>query len=127
MTILVDRARDQLHLARTICNTYSGQTVGMPAEVSEAEKMLRDMTFYALVANWEKAVVYATMAQSFQGTEHWYYCANEYSFTVSECGMSMQTARCSQCEATVNEMNYQAVARVTRAMDLEAEFERRGW
>jgi len=127
MTTLVDRARDQLHLARTICNTYPGQTAGMPAEVSEAEKMLRDMTFYAPVANWEKAAVYAAMAQSFQGTGHWYYCANGHPFTVGECGMPMQTARCPQCGATVGGMNHQAVAGVTRAMDLEAEFERRGW
>ncbi len=127
MTTLVDRARDQLHLARTICNTYPGQTVDMPAEVSEAEKMLRDMTFYAPVANWEKAAVYAAMAQSFQDTEHWYYCANEHSFTVSECDMPMQTTRCSQCEATVGEMNHQAVTRVIRTMNLKAEFERRGW
>lgn len=98
----------------------------MPAEVFEAEKMLRDSTFYAPVTNLEKAIVYAIMAQSFQGTGHWYYCANEHSFIVDECGMSMQTTRCSQCGAIVNGTYHQLAARVTRAVDLEAEFERRG-
>ncbi|KAF6236088.1 hypothetical protein HO173_005716 [Letharia columbiana] len=124
MTTLVNRAHDQLHLARIICDTYPGQTAGMPAEVSGAEKMLRDATFYAPVTNVEKAAVYAAMAQSFQGTGHWYYCANGHPFTVGECGMPMQTARCPQCGATVGGTDHRAAAGVTRAMDLEAEFGR---
>ncbi|KAL9594881.1 MAG: hypothetical protein Q9179_005205 [Wetmoreana sp. 5 TL-2023] len=111
MTTLVDRAHDQLYLARNICNTYPGQTAGMPAEVSEAEKMLRDSTFYAPVTNLEKAAVYAAMAQSFQ---------------VGECGMPMETARCPQCGATVGGAHHQPADGVRRAEDLEAEFGRRG-
>lgn len=126
MTTLVDRARDQLHLARTLCHNYPGQTPGMSEEVSEAEKMLRDATFYAPVTNSEKEAVYAAMAQSFQGTGHWYYCANGHPFTIGECGMPMQTATCPQCGATVGGTNHQAVAGVTRATDLEAEFGRQG-
>ena len=126
MATLVVRAHDQLHLARTICNTYPGQTAGMPAEVSEAEKMLRETTFYAPVTNAEKAAVYAAMAQSFLGTGHWYYCANGHPFTVGECGMPMQTARCPQCGAAVGGTNHQAVAGVTRATDWEADFGRPG-
>ena len=124
MTTLVNRAHDQLHFARIICDTYPGQTAGMPAEVSGAEKMLRDATFYEPVTNVEKAAVYAAMAQSFQGTGHWYYCANGHPFTVGECGMPMQTARCPQCGATVGGTDHRAAAGVTRAMDLEAEFGR---
>lgn len=62
---LVDRARDQRYLARTIYKTNPGQTAGMSEEVSVAEKMLRDSIFYALVTKVEEAAVYATMAQSF--------------------------------------------------------------
>ena len=124
MTTLVGRAHDQLHLARTICHTCPGQTAGMPEEVSDVEVMLRDATFYAPVTNSEKAAVYAAMAQSFQGTGHWYYCANGHPFTVGECGMPMQTARCPQCGATVGGTDHQAVAGVTRAIDMEAEFGR---
>ena len=126
MTNLVDRAHDQLHLARTVCRSYPGQTAGMPSEVSEAEKVLRDATFYAPVTNLEKAAVYAAMAQSFQGTGHWYYCANGHPFTVGDCGMPMETARCPQCGAAVGGTDHQAVAGVTRATDMEAEFGRGG-
>lgn len=122
---LIDHAHAQIQLARRICNAYPGQTAGMPAEVSEAEKMLRDATFYAPVTNSEKAAVYAAMAQSFQGTGHWYYCVNGHPFTVGECGMPMQTAVCPQCGAEVGGTNHQAVAGVRRAMDLDEEFGRR--
>ena len=126
MTALVDRAHDQLQLARNICNTHSGQTAGMLGEVSEAGKMLRDATFYAPVTNVEKAAVYAAMAQSFLGTGHWYYCANGHPFTVGECGMPMGTARCPQCGAIVGGTNHEPTAGSTRAVDMEAEFAGRG-
>ena len=126
MTALVDRARHQLQIARHVCNSYTGQTAGMLAEVSEAEKMLRDATFYEPVTNAEKAAVYAAMAQSFLGTGHWYYCVNGHPFTVGECGMPMETARCPQCGATVGGNDHQPAAGVTRAEDMESEFVR-GW
>lgn len=123
---LIDCAHDQLHLACTIYNIYLSQTVDMSAKVSEAEKMLHNSTFYASVMNLKKAAVYAVMMQSFQDTEHWYYCVNEHSFTVSECGMSMQIARCSQCEATVSETHHQPAAEMTQTVNLKAKFERQG-
>ena len=119
---LVDRAHGRLQLARTLCNAHPGQTAGMLAEVSDAEKMLRDATFYAPVTNAEKAAVYAAMAQSFLGTGHWYHCANGHPFTVGECGMPMETARCPQCGATVGGTDHQPAAGVTRAVDWEAGF-----
>ena len=124
MTIFVDRARDQLTLASTVCRGHPGQTTGLLKEVCEAEKMLREATFYAPVTNAEKAAVYAAMAQSFQGTGHWYYCTNGHPFTVGECGMPMETARCPQCGATVGGTHHQPVTGVTRATDLEARFGR---
>lgn len=123
MTTLVDSARERIHLARDICNTYPGQTAGMLAEVSEAEKMLRDATFYAPVTSAEKAAVYAAMAQSFRGTGHWYYCANRHPFTVGECGMPMETSRCPQCGATVGGAHHESAEGVTRAADMDADFQ----
>ena len=125
MTALVNRAREHLHLARTICDLYPAQTAGMLSEVSEAEKMLRNATFYEPVTNTEKEAVYAAMAQSFQGTGHWYYCANGHPFTVGECGMPMETARCPECGATVGGTNHRPAAGVTRAEDLEEGLGRR--
>ena len=126
MTALVNRARHQLQLARHVCTSHTGQTAGMLTEVSEAEKMLRDATFYEPVTNAEMDAVYAAMAQSFQGTGHWYYCVNGHPFTVGECGMPMETARCPQCGATVGGTHHQPAAGVTRAEDMEMEFGR-GW
>lgn len=92
MITLVDRAHDHLHHARAFCKIQPGQTAGMLSDVTNA------------------------MAQSFQGTGHWCYCANGRPFTVGECGMPMKTARCPQCGAIVG---------VTPAADLEADFGRR--
>ena len=86
-------------------------------EVSQAEKMLRDSTFSEPVTNSEKAAVYAAMAQGFQGTGHWYYCVNRHPFTVGECGMPVELARCPQCGAAVGGMSHQPVEGVTRATD----------
>ena len=123
---LVDRAHNQLHRARAICMTHPGQTAGLLAEVSEAQNMLRHATFYSPVTSSERAAVYAAMAQSFQGTGHWYYCANGHPFTVGECGMPMETSRCPQCGATVGGNDHRPAVGVRRAEDMEAEFEIRG-
>ena len=40
--------------------------------------------------------------------------------------MPMETARCPQCGATVGGTHHEPAAGVTRAVDMEAEFERRG-
>ena len=119
MTTIVEHARRRLDLAQTICKMFPGQTAGMLDEVAQAQKMLRDSTFYEPVTNSEKAAVYAAMAQSFQGTGHWYYCVNRHPFTVGECGMPMELARCPQCGAVVGGTNHRPVEGVTRATDLE--------
>ena len=124
MANLVDRANDHIHLARDICNAHSGQTAGLLAEVSEAENMLREATFYAPVTNAERAAVYAAMAQDFRGTGHWYYCVNGHPFTVGECGMPMETSRCPQCGATVGGNHHQPAEGVTQAVDMDVGFGR---
>jgi len=103
-----------------------GQTAGMFAEAKNVEKMLRDSTFYEPVPNEEKAAVYAAMAQDFQGTGHWYYCANGHPFTVGGCGMPMETSNCPQCGSSVGGQNRQPVEGVARAADFEAQFGRVG-
>ena len=51
MTALVDRGRNQLQLARHICNSHTGQTAGVLAEVTEAE-MFRDSLLVGLFGVW---------------------------------------------------------------------------
>ena len=120
MPAIIEHARNQLRLAYTLCSAYEGQTTGMRAEVSQAEKMLRDATFYEPVTNSEKAAVYAAMAQDFRGTGHWSYCVNRHPFTVGECGMPMEMASCPQCGAAVGGAHHRPAEGVTRATDLEA-------
>lgn len=124
MAALVAHASAQIQLAQSICNSHPGQTDGMLAEVSEAEKAIRQGTFYAPVTNAEKAAVYAAMAQEFRGTGHWYYCSNGHPFTVGGCGMPMETSRCPQCGATVGGTDHRPAVGVTRAADMEENYAR---
>jgi len=39
--------------------------------------------------------VMSAMAREFRGSGHWYTCVNGHPFTVGECGMPMEQARCS--------------------------------
>jgi len=43
-------------------------------------------------------------------------------FTINNCGMPMELARCPQCDAPIGGNNHVAVAGVVRADDLEARF-----
>ena len=56
----------------------------MSEEVSAAEKIENAARLDILRAS-------DAMAQSFQGTGHWYYCANGHPFTVGDRGMPMET------------------------------------
>ena len=119
---LVQEGREQLLIARDLCEKHPDQTKGMLEEVEDVQKMLRDSTFYATVTNEEKAAVYAAMANELRGTGHWYYCANGHPFTIGECGMPMQTSVCPQCGAPVGGQSHRNVEGVTRAADLDAQF-----
>ncbi|RFU27389.1 Adenosinetriphosphatase/Nucleoside-triphosphate phosphatase, partial [Scytalidium lignicola] len=123
---LLDEAKSHLQQARVICAGYPGQTAGMENEVKEVENMLRDSTFYMPVSNEEKAAVYAAMAREFRGTGHWYYCVNGHPFTIGECGMPMQEAKCPQCGAQIGGLDHRPVSGVNPARDFELQFERLG-
>ncbi len=75
MEQLVAEARDGLATAKSIC-TMAPSTANMLLEIEDAEKLLRESTFYTVFTNEEKRAVYAAMAQELRGTGHWYYCPN---------------------------------------------------
>lgn len=50
-----------------------------------------------------------------------YTCANGHPFTIGECGMPMEEARCPQCNALIGGTEHQAVEGVRHAADLENE------
>ncbi|KAH8693395.1 hypothetical protein GQ44DRAFT_792364 [Phaeosphaeriaceae sp. PMI808] len=119
---LKNEAAVHLTSARSQCLQNPGSTAGLEASIEAVKLMLRDGIFYTQVTNEEMRQVVAAMATEFSGTGHWYYCENNHPFTVGECGMPMETARCPQCGAPVGGHNHQAVAGVRHATDLEHDF-----
>lgn len=105
--------------ARKLCETNPGQTSGLLQEIDAAEKMLNDGRFYTAVTNTERLAVIQAMAREFRGTGHWYYCQNGHPFTIGECGMPMERARCPECGGPVGGRNHETVDGVTRARDLD--------
>jgi hypothetical protein len=110
---------EQLKQARHIHEQYPGQTTGVTEELDAVEAMLKDGTFYSVVTSEEKRAVYAAMSQHFSGTGHWYNCANGHPFTVGECGMPMQEARCPQCGSPIGGLHHQPAEGVRSIDELE--------
>lgn len=121
-----DSARDQIrkkgfeHLeaARKVVKA-SPSTKELQVEIEAAERMLRDGVFYELVSPEEMRAVLAAMASEFRGTGHWYTCANGHPFTVGECGMPMERARCPECGSPVGGAYHVPEAGVTHAVEIE--------
>lgn len=67
----------------------------------------------------EMGMVVRAMAREFRGTGNWYHCANGHSFTVGECGMPMDFARCPECGSGVGGQTDRPKEGVTRAADIE--------
>ena len=120
---LVEQAQAELVSAKTLCRAGTN-TVAMLPQIEAAEKMLCEGMFNQIVTNEEMRQVYSAMAREFGGTGHWYYCHNGHPFTIGECGMPMQTARCPQCGATIGGTSHRPVEGVQRAADLEEQFGR---
>ncbi|KAF2022581.1 hypothetical protein EK21DRAFT_82987 [Setomelanomma holmii] len=70
----------------------------------------------------EMRMVVTVMAKEFGGTGHWYRCVNGHPFTVGECGMPMQLARCPECGAGVGGQSHRSTEGVTQARDIEERF-----
>ena len=62
----------------------------------------------------EVRAVYSPMAREFRGTGHWYACENGHPFTVGECGIPMEVARCPECCARVGAIDHISVDGVRR-------------
>ena len=112
-----------LDAATDICNTTpSVRASGMESEIETARVALLEGVFYQEVGNDERREVYQAMAREFSGTGHWYYCENGHPFTIGECGMPMESARCPQCGATIGGEEDEVAQGVTSANDLDSEF-----
>ena len=105
--------------ARLIHEQYPGQTTGVDAELEAVEAMLNDGTLFNVVTSEEKRAVYAAMSQHFTGTGHWYNCENGHPFTVGECGMPMEEARCPQCGSPIGGRHHRPAEGVRSIDEIE--------
>ncbi|CAJ2511696.1 Uu.00g073210.m01.CDS01 [Anthostomella pinea] len=112
---------DRLDSADKVCKSFVGKDVnptkGLKDEIVDVRRMLNKG-----VSTSEMKMVVAAMAREFSGTGHWYRCVNGHPFTVGECGMPMQLARCPACGAGIGGQNHQATAGVEHARDIEEDF-----
>ncbi|TQN67798.1 NFX1-type zinc finger-containing protein 1, partial [Colletotrichum shisoi] len=76
-------------------------TAALEPELETAGRMLHDGVFYTEISADEMRDVYAAMSTELRGTGHWYTCRNGHPFTIGECGMAMEQARCPECGAPV--------------------------
>ncbi len=114
-------ALDRLTLAEDVCERFAGMEVsptqGLADQISDVRRMLN-----AGVSTSEMQMVVAAMAREFRGTGHWYRCANGHPFTIGECGMPMELARCPACGSGIGGQNHQATEGVQHARDIETQF-----
>jgi len=123
LDILKDEATDRLDEAEKVCNKFAGgdvdPTKGLADEIAEVRKMLDEG-----VSSSEMRMVVAAMAGEFRGTGHWYRCANGHPFTVGECGMPMELAKCPACGAGIGGQSHRPTEGVQHAHDIERQFGR---
>jgi hypothetical protein len=110
-------AEKHLDSAKELCIAFPGQTISVVAEIDDIRRLLHEAGYQS-----QMRMVVAAMQGEFSGTGHWYRCENGHPFTVGECGMPMQTARCPQCNAPIGGSNHQAAEGVQHAGDIEREF-----
>lgn len=97
------------------------QTI-LEAEIEAVEDLLASggrAVFYKPVSAEELRAVYAAMASEFRGTGHWYLCERGHPFTVGECGMPMERARCPECGSAVGGQNHAPAEGVRHAHEME--------
>lgn len=106
-----------LDSAEELCTSYPSQTSNVSDEVDDVRRLLHETGYQS-----QMRMVVAAMQGEFRGTGHWYRCENGHPFTVGECGMPMQTARCPQCNAPIGGANHEWAAGVQTAADIERDF-----
>jgi hypothetical protein len=103
-------ANTHLESARKLCTAYPRQTRSVVDEGREVSRLLAKGGH-----QFQTRMVVATVANDFVGTGHWHRCENGHPFAVGEGVMSMETARCPQCDAPVGGLNHELVAGVGNA------------
>ncbi len=115
---LASRGAEHLAPARELLQKYPS-TKPLESEIESANMMLRDDMFYRQVSTDEMRSVYEAMSSELHGTGHWYTCENGHPFTVGECGMPMELARCPECGETVVGGSHVPAEGVQRVEEIE--------
>ncbi|BCS21108.1 uncharacterized protein APUU_21540A [Aspergillus puulaauensis] len=117
-----NKIKESLQECEGLYLSHLGTLGHLKDDIAKTKRFCDGQPFYTSVTAEERREVYEAMAVQFQGTGHWYYCRNNHPFTVGECGMPMEEARCPQCGERVGGHDHEPVAGVQRAQDMEAEF-----
>ncbi|KAL2816292.1 hypothetical protein BJX63DRAFT_143404 [Aspergillus granulosus] len=113
---------ESLEECERIYASHQGMLAPYKKLIEDAKRFCNGGTFYSPVTAEEKQQVYQAMAVQFMGTGHWYYCRNRHPFTVGECGLPMEQARCPQCGEGVGGRDHTPAPGVQRAEDIEIQF-----
>ncbi|KAK0648588.1 hypothetical protein B0T16DRAFT_506917 [Cercophora newfieldiana] len=111
-------ALDHVAQARELISKYKSTAV-LEDELERVSILVNGGVFYQSVSKDEMRSVYKAMAREFSGTGHWYYCQNGHPFTIGECGMAMELARCPECDSPVGGQSHTSVDGVRHATDIE--------
>ncbi|KIH93411.1 nf-x1 finger and helicase domain containing protein [Sporothrix brasiliensis 5110] len=118
-TKLKERATQHLAAARAVFQTSPSAHDLFGPEVDRLEQALENLAEYRPVTAAEMQAVYKAMASEFNGSGHWYTCVNGHPFTVGECGMPMEQARCNECGAPVGGRDHTNAEGVVVATEIE--------
>lgn len=113
-----DAASEHITAAEDLV-THVKSLASLRSEVESTRTMLNNGTFYSQVSKEEMLAIYAAMSTEFRGTGHWYNCVNGHPFTVGECGMPMEEARCPECGEGVGGRDHAPTAGVQRATEMD--------
>ena len=114
---LRETALNHLTQARALLEKYPSIAM-LKDEIDAVENMLNDYVYPQVMAE-ELRIVYKAMAGELRGTGHCYTCQNGHPFTIDQCGMPMEEARCPECGAPICEHNHVAVEGVRHAVEIE--------
>ncbi|KAF3200213.1 hypothetical protein TWF106_003447 [Orbilia oligospora] len=102
-----------------LCKEYPGTLGRLQNIVEVARRAVNGQVFYTKVTNEEEMMVIRAMAEEFLGSGHWYYCVNGHPFTVGDCGMPMELARCPECGQQIGGQDHIAAEGVRLASEFE--------
>jgi hypothetical protein len=118
LDILKEKGLAHLAQAKALIENYPSTAV-LRDEINAVESLLNGLTIYRQVTTEELKTIYGAMTSEFRGGGHWYTCQNGHPFTIGECGMPMERARCPECTAPIGGQGHQAAEGVRHAVEIE--------